>query len=187
MVNWAGPPAMLTIFRKFFGSFSAPHIIRLNSFTNFQHYFLQKTIPLAMGGLRNAHGICPPEVIKFLLDLFKYNDNNKNRYSDNYYRAALVEALGCTITPVVSVMQHGAPITFESLSSDTKLVLEEITRLLNLEKAGPCYKYTVTVACLKSIRKLQKYGHLPSSASLFKSYAAYGQFIGKFMKQLSAQ
>lgn len=58
-----------------------------------------------MAGLRNAHGICPPEVLAFLMDLFKYNDNSKNRYSDNYYRAALIEALGATVTPVISVEQ----------------------------------------------------------------------------------
>ncbi|KAJ8933265.1 hypothetical protein NQ318_004810 [Aromia moschata] len=177
VANWAGPPAMLAIFRKLFGSFAAPHIIRQNSFQNFQHYYLQKTIPLAMAGLRNTHGICPPEVIRFLLDLFKYNDNSKNRHSDNYYRAALVEALGNTVTPVVSVVSQGTPITAENLSADTKLILEEITRLLNLEKALPCYKYTVSVACLHAIRKLQKFGHLPSRPHLFKSYAAYGHFI----------
>lgn len=177
VANWAGPPAMLAIFRKFFGSFAAPHIIKQNSFQNFQHYFIQKTIPLAMAGLRNAHGICPPEVIRFLLDLFKYNDNSKNRFSDNYYRAALVHALGNTVTPVVSVITQGAPITAETLSTDTKLILEEITRLLNLEKALPCYKYTVSVDCLKAIRKLQKFGHLPSRPTLFKFYAQYGNFI----------
>ena len=58
-----------------------------------------------MAGLRNSHNICPPEVLKFLLDLFKYNDNSKNTFSDNYYRAAMVEALGETVTPVVSVLQ----------------------------------------------------------------------------------
>jgi len=52
VANWAGPPAMLAIFRKFFGSFAAPHIIKQNNFQNFQHYFIQKTIPLAMAGLR---------------------------------------------------------------------------------------------------------------------------------------
>lgn len=181
VANWAGPPAMLAIFRKLFGSFAAPHIIRQNNFQNFQHYYLQKTIPLAMAGLRNTHGICPPEVIRFLLDLFKYNDNSKNRHSDNYYRAALVEALGNTVTPVVSVVSHGTPITAENLSADTKLILEEITRLLNLEKALACYKYTVSVACLHAIRKLQKFGHLPSRPTLFKSYAAYGHFIGEYL------
>lgn len=120
---------MLTIFRKMFGSFSAPHIVRQNNFDNFQHYFLQKTIPVAMAGtfctailssislhstqninfstgLRNQHGICPPEVIRFLLDLFKYNDNSKNHYSDNYYRASLIDALTATITPVISVVHQ---------------------------------------------------------------------------------
>jgi len=58
-----------------------------------------------MAGLRNSHGICPPEILKFILDLIKYNDNSKNRYSDNYYRASLIEALGATITPVISLMQ----------------------------------------------------------------------------------
>lgn len=56
-------------------------------------------------GLRNIHGICPPEVLRFLLDLFKYNDNSKNHFSDNYYKAALVDALAATITPVISVLQ----------------------------------------------------------------------------------
>ncbi|CAH0555152.1 unnamed protein product [Brassicogethes aeneus] len=177
VANWAGPPAMLAIFRKLFGSFAAPHIIKQNNFQNFQHYYLQKTIPLAMAGLRNTHGICPPEVIRFLLDLFKYNDNSKNRHSDNYYKAALIEALGCTVTPVVSMVQQGAPITAENLSADAKLILEEVTRLLNLEKALPCYKYTVSVSCLKVIRKLQKFGHLLSKPTLFKRYAQDGHFI----------
>jgi hypothetical protein len=66
-----------------------------------------QTNPVAMAGLRNTHGICPPEVIRFLLDLFKYNDNSKNRFSDNYYRSSLVEALGATVTPVISVVQQG--------------------------------------------------------------------------------
>lgn len=42
VANWAGPPAMLAIFRKLFGSFSCSHIVRQNNFTNLQHYFLQK-------------------------------------------------------------------------------------------------------------------------------------------------
>lgn len=91
---------------------------------------------------------------------------------------------GNTITPVVSVVAQGTPITAENLSADTKLILDEITRLLNLEKALPCYKYTVSVECLKAIRKLQRYGHLPSRSTLFKFYAQYGHYIGKLIIQL---
>nr|CAD7424617.1 unnamed protein product [Timema monikensis] len=126
VANWAGPPAMLAIFRKLFGSFSCPHI----------------TIPVAMAGLRNVHGICPPDVIRFLLDLFKYNDNSKNRFSDNYYRAALIDALGATVTPVISVVQQGSAITADSLSSDTKLVLEEITRNVRLTSLEALVDFT---------------------------------------------
>jgi transcription initiation factor TFIID subunit 2 len=177
MPQWQGPPAMLTIFRKLFGSFSAPHIVKQNNFDNFQHYFLQKTIPVAMAGLRTAHGICPPEIMRFLLDLFKYNDNVKNHYSDVYYRSALVEALGSSITPVISVIQQGTKICSDNLTADAKLVLEEVTRILNLEKHLPSYKYKVSVACLKVIRKLQKCGHLPPSSKIYRSYAEYGQYL----------
>ena len=58
-----------------------------------------------------------------------------------------------------------------------RLVLEEVTRLLNLEKHLPSYKYTVSVSCIKVIRKLQKCGHLPPSPKIYRTYAAYGQYI----------
>lgn len=83
------------------------------------------------------------------------------------------------VTPVVSV-QQGAPITSESLSTDAKLILEEVIRYLNLEKMLSSYRFTVTCSCLKTIRILQKYGHLPSKSQFFKFYASYGQYIGKF-------
>nr|CAG4643703.1 EOG090X00M6 [Lepidurus arcticus] len=179
VAGWNGPPAMLQIFRKLFGSFSCPHIVRQNNFSNFQHYFLQKSIPVAMAGLRTALGVCPQDVLKFLIDLFKYNDNSKNGFSDNNYRASLIEALGNTVTPVVTVLaRQGTNVTPESLSADTRSILEEISRALNLEKLLPCYKFAVTIACLHTIRKLQQFGHLPSKADLFKGYAEVGQFIG---------
>lgn len=174
---WAGPPAMMTIFRKMFGSHSCPAIIRQNNFSNFQNYFLLKTIPNAMALLRNIHTICPPEVFKFIMELFKYNDNSRNKFSDNYYRAALVEAVSKTVTPAITLMSTpGQGPTADNLSAETKQILEEITRYLNLEKLLPCYRHTVTVSCLSAIRTLQKFGHLPSEVEFFKSYAQHGVF-----------
>ena len=40
--GWAGPPAMMMLFKKFFGSHSCQSIPRQNNFTNFQKYYLQK-------------------------------------------------------------------------------------------------------------------------------------------------
>ena len=174
--SWDGPPAMLVIFKRMFGSFAANNIIKQNDFSNLQNYFLQCHIPVAMAGLRNAHGICPPEVLAFLLDLFKYNDNSKNTFSDNYYRQGLVKALGETVTPVVSRVLQTEAISSDSLTEDTRRVLEEVTRYLNLEKLLPCYRNTVTTACLHAIRKLQKTSHLPPNPGIFRDYAKYGQF-----------
>lgn len=42
-----------------------------------------QTMPLAMAGLRNIQGICVPDVMRFILDLFKYNDNSKNKVGKN--------------------------------------------------------------------------------------------------------
>ncbi|GAB6030287.1 Transcription initiation factor TFIID subunit 2 [Chamberlinius hualienensis] len=183
--TWTGPPAMTAIFKKLFGSPSCTAIVRQNNFSNFQHYFLQKEMPIAMAGLRNVQGACLPEVMKFLLDLFKYNDNSKDKFTDNYYRQALIDALGETVTQVISMVGAG-DFTADSLSPNTKLILEEVTRHLNLEKLLPCYHFTVTVSCLNTIRKLQKFGHLPSSSSLFRSYASPGQFVSVRCKAIDA-
>ncbi len=65
-------------------------------------------------------------------------------------------------------------------------VLEEVTRCLNLEKLLPCYHHTVTVACLRAIRTLQKNGHLPSDPTLFQTYAQYGHFMDIRLAALEA-
>lgn len=41
-------------------------------------------------------------------------------------------------------------------------------------------------SCLKAIRQLQKNGHIPSDASLFKSYAKYGHFVDVRVAALDA-
>ena len=79
-------------------------------FNIFQIIFKFQTIPVAMAQLRNALGVCPAEVLRFLLDLFKYNDNTKNRLSDCWYRAALIEALGNTASPVVAFVAQSASV-----------------------------------------------------------------------------
>ena len=64
--------------------------------------FLLQSMVSSMAYLRDVHQVCIPEILRFLLDLFKYNDNSKNKYSDNYYRAALVDAISHTVTPAAT-------------------------------------------------------------------------------------
>nr|XP_002126792.1 transcription initiation factor TFIID subunit 2-like [Ciona intestinalis] len=176
MVNtWTGPPAMLNLFTRFFCCDTSPPIVRMNNFSNFQQYFLQKQLPVAMSMLRNTHGVCPKEILHYLFGLIKFNDNSKNKYSDNYYRSALVDALNNTITPAVT-LQSDQKVTADSMPMDIHTIVDEVTRFLNLEKHLPSYRYTITISCLRAIRNLQRNGHLPSDIELFKSYAAPGFF-----------
>lgn len=64
VATWQGPPAMMAIFRKMFGSHSCPAIIRQNNFTNFQHYFILKVSQLHLGIF------CPPPCPPFFLFFF---------------------------------------------------------------------------------------------------------------------
>lgn len=59
----------------------------------------------------------------------------------------------------------------------SRSILEEVTRILNLEKYLPSYKYSVSVACLHVIRKLQKCGHLPSLPKLYRAYVEFGNYV----------
>ena len=36
-------------------------------------------MPVAMALLRDVHNLCPKDVLNFILDLIKYNDNRKNK------------------------------------------------------------------------------------------------------------
>ena len=42
VTNWVGPSVMLAIFKKMYGSYSCPQIVKQNNFTNLQHYMMQK-------------------------------------------------------------------------------------------------------------------------------------------------
>ena len=42
-------------------------------------YSVVKGLAVCIAGMRNQHGQCPKEVVQFLLDLFKYNDNQYNK------------------------------------------------------------------------------------------------------------
>ena len=104
------------------------------------------------------------------------NENGKNRFSDCYYKAALIEALNETLSSTAVAATNLDYV--KSLNSNTELrsVIEEIVLRLNLEKFTPSYHYVITSSCLKALRNLQKLGHLPENINIFKQYTRYGTF-----------
>lgn len=175
--SWTGHTSMIGIFRDMFGSQSCPHIVKYNDFSNFIAYFVQKTLPVAIASVRNVHSQCPREVLQFILDLIKYNDNRLNKFTDSHYRSSLIDALANTVTPGVSVVTTNSEgKTVVKLTEETQLILKEVTRQLNLEKLLPTYRYVVSVSCLKALRVLQVNGHVPPDPAAFEYYASYGHF-----------
>lgn len=55
----------------------------------------------------------------------------------------MIDALANSVTPAVSV--NNEVRTLDNLHPDVRLILEEITRFLNMEKLLPSYRHTITV------------------------------------------
>lgn len=145
--NWNGPLPLIPTFKKFYTSQSSGSLVVNNNFSDLQLYFLEKAIPVAMGNLRTSHNMCPAEVVRFILDLIKFNENSKNPFSDAYFRAALIDGLANTITPSIASLQNSE--TSANLSPEMYLTCEEICLRLNLEKIIPSYHFVITTSCLR--------------------------------------
>ena len=169
--NWNGPLPLISTFKKFFmsQSSSSSNIVVSNNFSELQQYYLQKNLPIAMANLRTVHNVCPIEVVRFILDLMRFNENSKNAFSDSYYRASLIDSLANTVTASIASLQNIE--TSANLSPEMHLVVEEICLRLNLEKIVPTFQYVVSTSCLRALRRLQKLGHIPEDIAVFKQYA----------------
>jgi transcription initiation factor TFIID subunit 2 len=52
----------------------------------------------------------------------------------------------------------------------------QLLRYLNMDKMMPCYRNTITCACLTSLCHLQRIGKLKKNLDLFKEYTNYGNY-----------
>lgn len=53
--------------------------LQLHSLSFCLSLFSCQTMPVAMALLRDVQNLCPKDVLNFILDLIKYNDNRKNK------------------------------------------------------------------------------------------------------------
>ena len=164
---------LIPLFWQLYSSPLNRGLVRQNDFSNLQCYFLQKAIVRAVATLR-VQQVCPRDVLDFLVELNRYNDNSRNAYSDCYYRAELIKALMDTLTPAIVLRGE---MSVSSLPLEIRTVVEEVARCLNHDTQIPSYKRMVTVACLLAIRRLQRFGFLPVEPKLFYKAAAPGHYI----------
>lgn len=170
--TWLGPPALMTLFKKFFGSKSAPHIPKPNNFVvtsaNLQLYFLMHAMPQALARLRTSSNSALSEVHRFIVGLIKYNDNSVNRYSDDHYRASLITALAATIVPADNLDGNLSP---DSLNSEMKDILAEFSLALNMDTLKPSFGHVIGISALQAIYQLQRNAHIPLDPKIFWIFA----------------
>ncbi|XP_055350566.1 transcription initiation factor TFIID subunit 2-like [Paramacrobiotus metropolitanus] len=178
---WINPPPMSRMYKSLFFvrlpttvTHNTSNIVKRNDFHHFIRYYIQKNVPIYMAKLRNPVNVCPPEIVNMLLDMWKYNENKRNFYSDSYYRASLIEAFGETFSEVAGTLSvsEDPKFQFEQLSNLSKQCMENIFRALNQEKLLPSYQFVITVSCLNAIRNMHKHGVLPADWCV-KTYKDY--------------
>lgn len=135
--------------------------IRPNDFSDLESYFMQKGVAEVISNVKDNSGRTSPEVLEFLLDLLKNNDNSRNFYNDNYYLATVLRCLTNSNT---------------SGLADNPKIRKQLQRYLSLEKLMPSYRNTVTVACLQSLSDMQASNRIPLDLELFKQYTDYGHY-----------
>jgi len=114
-----------------------------------------------MSQVQDREGRTPSDVLEYLLDLLKDNDNSLNTFSDNYY-------LESVILVITSVNSTGV--------SDAEKIVKQLNRYLSFEKLTPSYHNTVTVACLKAMAELQASKRAEVNLGLFRDYSKYSHF-----------
>jgi transcription initiation factor TFIID subunit 2 len=134
--NWLGLDLLFKFFKTHYYSVQT-QLPKPNDFANFTAYFLQCAVPEAISRVRDESGHTPSDVTEFILTLLRNNDNSRNSYSDNYYVASLLRALG----NVHSDVAH-------------ERIRKQIERYLDLEKMMPCYHNVITCACLQTLTAL---------------------------------
>ncbi|CAO3616923.1 unnamed protein product [Cunninghamella echinulata] len=147
-----------------------------NNFSSIPDYFIQKAVIIAFSQIRDANGLAPIKIRQFLLDLLKYNDNIGNEFSDCYFIATMISALGDSLIPSSNnpdALEHETP----EGKSLVDAALSEIERFRTLDYVIPTYHNTVTVACLKTITKLMINNIMEVNIAIFLPYTRYGNFL----------
>ncbi|KAL3115808.1 hypothetical protein niasHT_007813 [Heterodera trifolii] len=160
-------PPLIDYFRQNFGSKTSPDIPLPNNYaatsSNLQNNLLGQALPAAIGSIRGQDGReCPEYVLEFIINLIRLNDNSTNRYSDDYYRGALIHALGKTLTMSERTVEQP-----DCLSVHARGVLREVTHALNMDTMRPSFGRIISIHCIQVLYELQKLRHLPIDTDIF--------------------
>ncbi|KAL9239420.1 hypothetical protein vseg_013745 [Gypsophila vaccaria] len=138
--DWAGMLSLMNYYKakRFDPSIGLP---KPNDFHDLAEYFVLEAIPHAVATVRTVDNNSPKEAVEFVLQVLKYNDNSGNPYSDVFWLAALVEAVG--------ELEFG----HQGISSLPSF-LKRIDRLLQFDRLMPSYNGILTIRCIRTLTQM---------------------------------
>ncbi|XP_047327901.1 transcription initiation factor TFIID subunit 2-like isoform X2 [Impatiens glandulifera] len=132
-----------------------------NDFSDFAEHFVLEAIPNAIAMVRAADKKSPPEAVKFILKLLKYNDNTGNPFSDVFWIAALVQSMG--------ELEFGKQNIFLLPS-----VLKRIDHIIQLDRFNPSHNAILTTSCIRTLTqvamKLSQYINIDQVTELINPF-----------------
>lgn len=155
-----------------------------NDFSDFSEYFLRKALITALSQVRLENGETLPIVRRFLIDQLKYNDNSTNNFSDAYYVAHLIGALGCalvsTTPPERAELQgdHVPQVVEDPRLKINKDILDaavaEVDRYRDMDRVIPSWRNSITVSTLEFNLMLMMANCIPNNPIFFLLYTREG-------------
>lgn len=139
---------LVRAFQVDFGFDTESFIPLPNDFSDIPQYFIQKTIPSVVAGIRDKNNCTPLVVKNFLLDLIRYNENGQNEFSDTYYVGSLIESL------VSAIIDESGDQSFIDRT------LLELDRILRLDEWIPSFQRHITVVILEQKIRLAKFRYI---------------------------
>ncbi|WVQ96010.1 hypothetical protein IAU59_003110 [Kwoniella sp. CBS 9459] len=148
-----------------------------NDFTNFADYFVKKSLVAAMADLRDpATRTVWRNVRVALLDILRLNDNTANEWSDSYYLAAVITAIGNAFTMGAGNQTMLNDDERESEANLLKDAMDALDRAMTMDRLVPSYHNLVTKAGLQTYIKGVMAGQRTNDARVLLSYTREGNF-----------
>ncbi|WVQ66072.1 uncharacterized protein L199_004250 [Kwoniella botswanensis] len=148
-----------------------------NDFSNFSDYFVKKSLIAAMPDLRDMQTRTVwRNVRQILLDLLMLNDNTGNDWSDSYYLASIITAIGNAFTFGSAAQSSLDEDEREAEASLLKESVDALDRAMTMDRLVPSYHNVITKAGLQTHIKSILAGQITNDARLLLSYTREGNF-----------
>lgn len=166
--NFRGMHHLIRTFETFF-CFPGTSTPRPNDFSNKKEYYIQAAIPLALSRIRGGKAFCPQPARQLILDQLRFNNNDENAYSDQFYVAKLLHALANSLIRVPTDNPLHSEMTPE-LESFLEEALATIERYEKMDEWACSHNNIITVTALDCKMKLMKCGVIAIDPLAFIQY-----------------